>query len=87
MSIKKKITNVLESNAFFIVFGLSGVALLIYMDLNRKVNVTMCEDSGITTYFSRVKPPEMLKFGSCKTISMKNSKYYELKSVVKYNYN
>tara|TARA_B100000035_G_scaffold254507_1_gene224068 strand:+ start:993 stop:1259 length:267 start_codon:yes stop_codon:yes gene_type:complete len=87
MSIKRKIVNILDSNAFFIVFGLSGVFILIYMDLNRNVKVTMCENKGVTTYIGKMKPPTKLKLGECNEVIITNSEYYELRTVIKHKSN
>jgi len=56
---------------------------LIYMDQNREVSVHLCESEGVSTYVSRIAPPQELSFGDCHEEVMVNERYYHLRQVMK----
>ena len=53
---------------------------IFYMDLNRNVEVYICDKNGITRYVSVNEPSPFLSVGECRIESMKNKEYYSLKS-------
>ena len=53
---------------------------IFYMDLNRNVEVYICDKNGITRYVSVNEPSPFLSVGECRIEAMKNKEYYSLKS-------
>lgn len=66
-----------------IIAFISFFVFMLYNDNNRIVNVHICEHRGVSTYVNRNKPPNELKFGSCRVESMPNSHYYTLRKVMR----
>ena len=53
---------------------------IFYMDLNRNVEVYICDKNGITRYVSVNEPSPFLRVGECRIEAMKNKEYYSLRS-------
>lgn len=60
-------------------FFVGLVFTLIYVDLNSKIDVTICENNNLTTYVNRKKPGAKIKAGECRSEIMFKSEYYDLK--------
>jgi len=70
----------MDIDKFVIGFVFVLLSSLFYMDLNRNVEVYICDKNGITRYVSLNEPSPVLRVGSCRIEVMKNKEYYNLKS-------
>jgi len=59
------------------------VVWLLYMDINRIVDVHICTQNELTTYVGRQNPPQELKMGSCYIEAMKNKRYRHLRRAMR----
>jgi len=73
----------MSSEGFGVFAFIILVVGLVYFDYNGEVDVTICENGGLTTYVGRVEPSGKLNFGECRTDNMIRGKYYELRQMMK----
>lgn len=57
------------------------IITLLYMDVNRDVDVYICGSGGVTHYVGREKPPCLLSLGECEVVRIPNFEYHDLRRI------